>query len=282
MRLEVPVKYLSTRDLAESDGFEDLRAAVALQGGDAHLAEGLQESLVDALDVVGHGLLVGADGLEREIGIDGARAVADEQGEVHHLARLAAFDDEGDLGARLFADQVIVDRGHGQQAGDGSVFFVDAAVGENQQRVAGLDGQRGAPAQLGERALQTLGAVFDGKQHGQRGGQEIALADAAHLFQIAIGEDGMRQLQGVAVLRRLVEDVALGADVAGERHDHLFADGVDGRVGDLREQLLEVDETGAAVYRKGRPAACPCPCEPMGSSPFSAMGPRTMRMSSSV
>jgi len=60
---------------------------------------------------------------------------------VHYLTRLAAFDDEGDLGARLFADQVIVDRGHGQQAGDGGVFFIHAAVGENQQGVAGLYGE---------------------------------------------------------------------------------------------------------------------------------------------
>jgi hypothetical protein len=52
----------------------------------------------------------------------------------------------------------------------------------------------------------------------------------------------MRQLEGVAVLRGLVQNVALGADVAGERHDHLFADGIDGRVGDLGEELLEVME----------------------------------------
>ena len=66
--------------------------------------------------------------------------------------------------------------------------------------------------------------------------------DAAQFLQIAIGQDGMRQLQRVAVLRRLVQDVALGADVAGERHHHLFADRIDRRVGDLREQLLEVVE----------------------------------------
>ena len=52
----------------------------------------------------------------------------------------------------------------------------------------------------------------------------------------------MRQLERVAVLRRLIENVALGADVADERHDQLFADGVDGRIGDLGEELLEVVE----------------------------------------
>src|ERR1035437_7905258 len=54
-------EVLIDQALAESDGFEDLRAAIALQGGDAHLAERLQQSLVDALDEVGHGLLFGAN-----------------------------------------------------------------------------------------------------------------------------------------------------------------------------------------------------------------------------
>src|SRR5882757_9250466 len=52
----------------------------------------------------------------------------------------------------------------------------------------------------------------------------------------------MRQLQRVAVLRRLYEDVALGSDVADERHHHLFTNGIDRRVGHLRKQLLEVVE----------------------------------------
>ena len=60
----------------------------------------------------------------------------------------------------------------------------------------------------------------------------------------------MLQLEGVAVLRGLVQDVALGADVAGERHDHLFADGVDGRIGDLREELLEVVEERLRLVRE--------------------------------
>ena len=66
--------------------------------------------------------------------------------------------------------------------------------------------------------------------------------NAAQFLQVAVGQDRVRQLQRVAVLRRLVQDVALGADVAGQRHDQLFADRIDGRVGDLGEELLEVVE----------------------------------------
>src|ERR1035437_10230941 len=49
--------------LAQPNRLEHLRAAIALQRGDAHLAEGLQQALVDALDEVRHGLLFGANRL---------------------------------------------------------------------------------------------------------------------------------------------------------------------------------------------------------------------------
>ena len=168
--------------LAQSDGLEYLRAAIALQRRDAHLAEGLQQSFVDALHVIGHRLLVGADRLQRQVRIDRARPVADQQREVHHLARLAALDDQRHLRARLFAHQVIVYRRHRQQAGNGRIFLIHPAIRENQQRVAGLNRQRSAPAQLGQRALQALGAIFHREQHGQRGRQEIALADPPQSF----------------------------------------------------------------------------------------------------
>src|SRR3954452_2676799 len=89
----------------KSDGFEDLRAAITLQRRDAHLRKGFKQSFVDRLDEV----------LDRDIGshaarqitssrqifesfdckirIDSARAIADQQREMHDLTRLAGFDD---------------------------------------------------------------------------------------------------------------------------------------------------------------------------------------------
>jgi len=61
-------------------------------------------------------------GLDGEIRVDGAGAVANQQREVHHLARLAGFDNERDLGARAFADQVVMNRGKRKQTGDGRVI----------------------------------------------------------------------------------------------------------------------------------------------------------------
>ncbi len=109
---------------------------------------------------------------------------------------------------------------------------------------------RGAAAQIVERVPQAGFAIFGAEERGQRGGQQIARRNAAQLFQIAIGQDRMRQLERVAVLRRLVQNVALGADVADQRHHQLFADGIDGRIGDLRKELLEVVEQRLRTVRE--------------------------------
>ena len=92
--------------------------------------------------------------LDGQVGIHGARAIAEQEREVHHLARLAGLDDQGHLVARLFPNQVIVHRRERQKARDRRVGVIHAAVGKNQHGVAGLDGQRRAGAQRVERALE--------------------------------------------------------------------------------------------------------------------------------
>ena len=50
------------------------------------------------------------DRLHGEVGVDRGGAVADEQGDVVHLADVAGLDEQADLGAGLLADQVVVHR----------------------------------------------------------------------------------------------------------------------------------------------------------------------------
>jgi hypothetical protein len=50
----------------------------------------------------------------------------------------------------------------------------------------------------------------------------------------------MRQLQHVTVLGRFRENVALASDIADKRHHNLFANRVNGRIRNLREELLEI------------------------------------------
>ena len=68
------------------------------------------------------------------------------------------------------------------------------------------------------------------------------MRNAAQFFQVVVGQDRMRELQRMAMLRRLGQQVALGADVGAQRHDQILADRVDRRIGHLRKQLLEVVE----------------------------------------
>jgi len=137
--------------LVKTHSLKHLGSAIALQRADAHLREGLQQALVDGLDEILLGILRAdvvrqksaalqvVQGLNREIGIDCARAVTDQQRKVHHLARFAAFNNQCYLGAGLLAHQAIVHGGHSQQTGNRCVGRIDSTVGEDQQRVARMD-----------------------------------------------------------------------------------------------------------------------------------------------
>ena len=98
----------------EADGIEDLRPAVGLKGGDAHLRHYLLDTLGDRLDVAAVGFLLvqglrklmaqRRQGVEGEIGIDGLGPISGKQAEVMDLAGLAGLDDQPDLGPQALAD----------------------------------------------------------------------------------------------------------------------------------------------------------------------------------
>ncbi len=114
----------------QADGVENLRAAIGLVGGNAHLGHDLEDALTHRLDVaiddfvVRHFLREGAvlvhveQRVEGEIGVDGLRAVAGEQTEMMDFARFAGFNDEADRGAQTLADQVVMHGSRRQQRGD--------------------------------------------------------------------------------------------------------------------------------------------------------------------
>ena len=151
--------------------------------------------------------------------------------------------------AGLLADQVVVHRRGEQQRRDGRVLGVGVAVGEHEDALAVGDGGRRLGAHAVEGLAQRAAAAGDAVQTRHHRGRElgtVAVAvDVDELGQLVVVDDRERQLDLHARLRAGLEQVGLGADGGRQRGDELLADGVERRVGDLREQLLEVVEQHA-------------------------------------
>ena len=252
--------------LTEAQGLKNLGAVVALHRGDAHLGHDLHDALVDGLDelhlslgrfALEHALAqLVVDGLEGQVGVHGAGAVANEGAEVVHLTGLAGLQYETDLLAGASPQQVVLDRRNAQQGRDGRIRGVVAPVREDQDVVALGDGLAAGAAQVLDGLAQALAAGLSLEQHRQGDGVEAARArtaiQAANLFQLAVEQHGRGQLKVQGGLGHGLQQVAFRPDgrVHGQ-HDAL-AVGVHWGVGDLRKELLEVVVEQLGVLREDR------------------------------
>ena len=270
----------------QADRLEYLRAGVGHVGGDAHLGHDFQQALADGLDEIPDRLAaVDArgqtgphveQGLEREIGMDRFRAVTGKQREMMHLARRAGFDDQARAGAQALAHQVLVNRRQRQQRRNRDVVAVDAAVGDDDDAVAGAHRVLGLGAQARQARLDRL--VAPGHRIGdvELEGLELALgvavdvADLVHLVEI------QHRLADLEADRRIdlvdAEQIRLRSDEAHQAHHQILADRIDRRVGHLREQLLEVVVQRSCSCSTAPPAASRCPWSRSASSPAAAIG----------
>src|SRR4030095_7356518 len=84
------------------------------------------------------------------------------------------------------------------------------------------------------------------KQDWQRNGfktaftSQIGFTNVAELFQLLVGKDRMLQLNHPAAFRRRLEQVALRSHHCVGGGDDLLSDGINRRIRDLGEELLEV------------------------------------------
>ena len=238
--------------LLETDRLEDLRAAVALLRGDAHLAHHLQQALGGRFDEVLVELLTWILGRDHplrlhlvdrgkgEVGIDGAGAVAREQGEVLHLAGLACLDDDAAPRPRSLPHQMVVHAAGREQHRHGGLFPADAAVGEHDDRRAACNGPGGFVADRVE-PLSHPGRAFRSRKE-QRDGfrDDSRLIEGLDPRTFGVGDHGRFQPQETTLLGLRVEQVPLAADRRDHRRDDLLANGVERRVRHLREELLKV------------------------------------------
>jgi hypothetical protein len=244
----------------QSHGLEDLGAVVGLDRRDAHLGERLEQSLADRTDDVALGLLErgGVRGrvavvlrrrphdllerLEHEVRVDGRGAVADQRREVVDLARLAGLHDEAGLQAGALAHEMVMHGGDGQQRRDGGARRPHAAVGQDQDVGAVGDRLRRLPADALDGPRDPVRALRDRPGDRDRVRAEDRRVHAAQRLELAVAQDRMRDDELVRVLGAFGEQVGLRPDRRADRHDDGLADRVDGRVGDLGEELLEVRE----------------------------------------
>ncbi len=156
-----------------------------------------------------------------------------------HLVRLGAFQNDGQRGALLGADEVLRDGRHGQQAGDGDMVFVDVPVGQDDDvgtvLICAVHFQEDAVDGL----FQAGDLVVVDGDGGHLEARHIHVLDAE---KVGGGEDGVVDLEHRAVFGLVFQQVAMGTHVDAGGGDDLLPDGVDGRVGHLCEPLLEVVE----------------------------------------
>ncbi|MPN03841.1 hypothetical protein SDC9_151075 [bioreactor metagenome] len=194
---------------------------------------------------VGH---QGVNRLLRQIGIDGPGAEAQKGGKVVHVAGLRALQNHRDGGSLLGVHQVLLQRGNGQQGGDGHMVFVHAPVRKNHDvRPAAV-----GPVHLDEQPVQSLleGGVLV-VENGDNLNLEARSAHGLDLQQVGAGEDGVLNAQHRAVVRRFLQQVAVVADVHRGGGHYLLADGVQRGVGHLGKALLEVGEQGRVLLGQG-------------------------------
>ncbi len=135
----------------------------------------------------------------------------------------------------------MVHSGRRQQARNRGVGGVHTAVRQDDDAVAGRHRLAGLPAQLRHRAGETR-APFRRvvEQRQRRRAEWRSRRQVAELGDLVVVEDRIFDRDLPAGLGRRFEQVALGPDGRGHGRDDLFTNGVERRVGDLREELREV------------------------------------------
>ena len=246
--------------LAETDCLEDLRGLVGLDRRNTHLRGDLYDTAQHGLVVVldrGMVILIEdadvdhlRDALMGEVRVDGTRTEAEDGRELMDIARLARLEDQGHGGPLLRLDEVLLDGAHRQQGWNRHVVLVDSTIAQDDDVVAALVCTIHRDIELLQGLLEGGILIVEKRDHL---GPEARLVEVLDLHKLDAREDRVLHLEHAAVVRLILQQITIGADVDGRIRDDLLAEGVDRRVRNLCEELLEVVEQQLvllAEYRK--------------------------------
>ena len=233
----------------KAHGLEDLRRMVALHRGDAHLGHDGDDARCRGLIVVGDALLGRhiqiaacrqiADARMRVVRIDAARGVAHQCRKVVRGHGVAALHHDVGKGAHAGADQVVVHAAHGEQRRHGHLAR-SGTIAQHHDVHAVADRSLNVLCKLLERGLQCALAGIAAVHGTETAGLKAHAVDGADAVKLLLAQQRTLQAHQLAGRTGVLEQVAVVAQVERGRGDHMLAKGVDRRVRDLGEQLIEV------------------------------------------
>ena len=233
----------------KAHSLEDLRRMVALHRGDAHLGHDGDDAGGRSLVVVGDALLGRhvqvavcrqiADARMCVVRIDAARGVAHQCRKVVRGHGVAALHHDVGKGTHAGADQVVVHAAHGEQRRHGHLAR-SGTIAQHHDVHAVADRSLNVLCKLLERSLQRALAGIAAVDGAETAGLKAHAVDGADAIELLLVEQRALQANQLAGRTGVLEQVAVVAQVERGRGDHMLAKGVDGRVRDLSEQLIEV------------------------------------------
>ena len=235
----------------KANGLEDLRRMVALHRGDAHLGHDGDDAGGRSLIVVGDALLGRhvqiaacrqvANARMCVVRIDAARGVAHQRRKVVRRHGIAALHHDIGKGAHAGADQVIVHAAHGEQRRHGHLAR-SGTIAQHHDVHAVADRSLNVLCKLLERSLQRALAGIAAVDGTEAASLKAHAVDGTDTLELLLVEQRTLQANQLAGRTGVLEQVAVVAQVERGRGDHVLAQGIDRRIRDLGEQLIEVIE----------------------------------------
>src|SRR2546423_15678148 len=162
---------------------------------------------------------------------------------MRHLSRFAGLGDEAHPPAEAFTNEMVMDGGDGERRRNRCEVGTYAAITEDENAASIRDGVAGGATKLVDGDFEWASIARDRASvarsgwcviranHRENGRQrhraQSWIAHAAQRRHRFLREHRLRDAKLLCVLGRLLEEIALRAEIHGERHHELLANGIE-------------------------------------------------------